>query len=311
MYRSHSALLVAMILTVAGGHSLIADVKTDEKTRVQFSGVLGGVVNLFGGKAAREGVKSTVAVKGDRKATTNDNTGRIIDLAEEKIYDLDLRRKTYKVTTFAELRKQMEDARRRAEEESRKAQAREKDKTPERDPNAKEMEVDFDVKDTGQKKSVAGYDTHEVVLTITVLEKGKKLEESGGLLLTSDMWLAPSIAALKEIREFDVRYAQKLAGPVMAGASAEDMGRMLAAYPMMKDALAKMAAEGNKLEGTPLSTVLTFEMVKSAAEAAQESKSAEEENRRTAASAACSAASRAARASASRAATRTRRAQPS
>ncbi len=44
-----------------------------------------------------------------------DSTGQIIDLAEEKIYDLDIKKKTYKVTTFAELRKQMEEAKREAE----------------------------------------------------------------------------------------------------------------------------------------------------------------------------------------------------
>ena len=257
---------LVLALIAVSGYSLQADVKTEEKTHVQFSGVLGGIVNLFGGKAAREGVTSTVAVKGDRKATTSDTTGRIVDLGEEKIYDLDLKRKTYKVTTFADLRRQMEEARRRAEEEARKVQARDKkaDKAPERDPNAKEMEIDFDIKNTGQKKNVSGFDTHEVVLTITVREKGKTLEQSGGLLLTSDMWLAPTVAALKEIRDFDVRFAQKLAGPMMSGASPEDMGRMLAAYPMMKDALAKMSAEGGKVDGTPLSTTLTFDTVKAA-----------------------------------------------
>ena len=38
--------------------------------------MLGRMVNMFGGKAAREGVTSTVAVKGDRKATMNDATGQ-------------------------------------------------------------------------------------------------------------------------------------------------------------------------------------------------------------------------------------------
>jgi len=272
MHRSRFVLPLALVVTLGATLPLRADVKTDEKTRIQFSGVLGGIVNFFGGKAAREGVTSAVAVKGDRKATISDQTGKIIDLAEEKIYDLDIRRKTYKVTTFADLRKQMEDARRRAEEEAKKAQAREKEKAPERDPNAKEIEVDFDLKDTGQKKSISGYDTHEVVMTITVREKDKKLEESGGMVLTSDMWLAPGVEAMKEIRDFDLRFAQKLAGPMVAGASAEDMGRMLAMYPMMKDGLAKMAAEGTKLNGTPLSTTLTFDAVKSASDAAQESK---------------------------------------
>ena len=189
--------------------SVRADVRADEKTRVEFAGMLGRMFNIFGGKAAREGVTSTVAVKGDRKATLNDTTGQIIDLDEEKIYDLDLKKKTYKVTTFAELRRQMEEARKKAEEDARKEQQQEeKAKPAERDPNQKEVEVDFDVKNTGQKKAINGFDTHQVVMTITVREKGKTLEQSGGLVMTSDMWLAPKIAAMKEIADFDMRYAQ-------------------------------------------------------------------------------------------------------
>ena len=53
--------------------------------------------------------------------TTGDNTAQIVDLSEEKIYDLDMRRKTYKVTTFEELRRQM----REAEAKAREAAARE------------------------------------------------------------------------------------------------------------------------------------------------------------------------------------------
>ena len=87
--------------------ALRADVRADQKSHVEFAGVLGRMTNMFGGKAAREGVTSSVAVKGDRKATMNDAAGQIIDLAEEKVYDLDLKKKSYKVTTFAELRRRM------------------------------------------------------------------------------------------------------------------------------------------------------------------------------------------------------------
>ena len=68
-------------------------------------------------------------------------------------------------------------------------------------------------------------------MTITVREKGKKLEESGGLVLTSDMWLAPKIAAMKEVAEFDARYAKALYGSMIAGVSAEQMGMALAHVP--------------------------------------------------------------------------------
>jgi hypothetical protein len=180
--RTTAALtLTACLLS---SYSIRADVRADEKSRVEFAGMLGRMFNMFGGKAAREGVASTVAVKGNRKATLNDSTGQIIDLDEEKLYDLDLKKKSFKVTTFAELRRQIEEARKKAEEDARKEQQQDEQGRPaERDPNQKEVEVDLDVKNTGEKKAINGFDTHQAVMTITVREKGKTLEQSGGLVI--------------------------------------------------------------------------------------------------------------------------------
>jgi hypothetical protein len=276
MNRTRIAAALTLCLLLVSGRHLAADVKADEKGIVKFEGTLGRVVNLFGGKAAREGVKSTVAVKGDRKATLTDAGGQIIDLNEEKIYDLDLRRKTYKVTTFAELRRRMEEAQRKAEEDARKEQAREKPSEPSRDPNQKELEVDFNVKETGEKKAINGFDTRQFIMTIALREKGKTLEAGGGMVLTADTWLAPTIAAMKELVQFDVRYAQKLQGPMVAGASAEEMAAALAMYPGLKDALGRMRSEGAKMDGTPIVTTLTVEAVKSAEQVAAEQKQGEE-----------------------------------
>src|SRR3954453_23026508 len=77
-----------------------ADVKTRERTHVSLGGMLGKIFNMFGGKAAKEGIVSSTAVKGNRKITMNDSSGQIIDLGEEKVYDLDVKKKTYEVTTF-------------------------------------------------------------------------------------------------------------------------------------------------------------------------------------------------------------------
>jgi hypothetical protein len=142
--------IVAVVLCIAGlSTSLTADLRSDQRIRFQLGGALGNMVNMFS-KGAREGVTTMVAVKGNRKATmSGDSTGQIIDLAEEKIYDLDLKNKTYKVRTFAEIRKQMEDARREAEKaarEQRPSQPSEPSKPAQKDPNEKEVEVDFDVR---------------------------------------------------------------------------------------------------------------------------------------------------------------------
>lgn len=255
--------LVALPLAMLAAAPALAEVKTRDKSTVKFEGMLGRMITLFGGgKAAKDGIENKVAVKGNRKASINDATGTIIDLSEEKVYDLDMRKKTYTVTTFDELRRQMQEAREKAEKQAQKeepAQAPEQQQKP-----TKEYEVDFDVKDTGQKKPIAGYDTHETIVTVTVREKGKTLEEAGGLVMTTDMWLGPQIPAMKEIAEFDLKYAKQLAGPqVMPTISPEQMAAVLKTFPLITKAMDRMQKDGDKLSGTPLDSTITFEGVKS------------------------------------------------
>ena len=275
MTRNQIAGALAAALLVFSTHTLSADVRADQKTRIEFGGMLGRMVNFFGGKGAKEGVVSTVAVKGDRKITTSEQTGQIVDLTDEKVYDLDLKKKSYKVTTFAELRRRMEEAQKKAAENARKQEGRE---APASNPDEKQLEVDVDIKNTGEKKVINGFDTHQVIMTITLREKGKKLEQSGGMVTTTDTWLAPRIAAMNEIVDFDIRYAQKAYGGMFAGASAEQMAAATALYPMMKQAMGRMTTEGAKLDGTAIMTTVTMDAVKSEEQMAEEAKASQDQD---------------------------------
>jgi hypothetical protein len=268
-----SCVVVVSLLALTAGPAS-AEVKTREKTHAKIEGVIGGIVNLFGGKAAKEGIVSTSAVKGNRKATMNESSGQIIDLSEEKIYDLDIKKKTYEVTTFDELRRRLKEARDRAEKEAAKQQGKE-EKGKEEKPGEPqvELQVDFDVKETGQKKQVAGYDAREVVMTVAVHEKGKAIEDTGGFVMTADSWLGPQIPALKELAAFDLKYWQQLQGPEAVGMSAEQMATIMAMYPAVKQAMERLSKEGTKLQGTPLATTTTFEAVKSKEMMAQQADS--------------------------------------
>jgi hypothetical protein len=246
-----------------------AEVKTREKTHISLGGMLGKVFNLFGGKAAKEGIVGTTAVKGNRKATMNESNGQIIDLAEEKVYALDMKKKTYEVTTFDELRRRMREAREKAEKDA----AREQGKEPEKTEPKKEYEVDFNVKETGQKKQLAGYDTREVIMTITVREKGRTLEDGGGVVMTTDSWLGPQIPALKEVAEFDIKYWKQLQGNDAMGMSAEQLATVVAMFPAVRQAMDRLQKESPKLQGTPLATTTTVEGVKSKEQMAQQSDS--------------------------------------
>jgi hypothetical protein len=253
--------LVGLLVTAAAAG---ADVKSTSKSQMKFEGMLGRMMGMFGGKAAKEGVVSTVAVKGDRKATTTGDTAEIVDLAEEKIYELNLKDKTYRVVTFAEMRKQMEEARAKAEAEARKQRAAEGKK----DPNAKEMEIDFSAKETGQRRMISGFDCRQVVITIAMHEKGKTLDQAGGMLITTDSWLAPRIAAMKEAMDFDMRYWKKLALDT-ALPSAEDMAQAFAMFPGLKDGMARLEKEKVNMDGTAIETITAMQSVQTKEQAAQ------------------------------------------
>lgn len=244
---------------LAFGAVMRADVKTTEKMQIKFGGgLLGSMMNRAAGDAAKEGVVSSVAVKGNRLNRTNDATGQIIDLSEEKVYDLDVKKREYKVTTFEELRRRAKEAKEKAEKDMKNMSAEDKQNL---DEAGKQFEFDVEVKETGQHKQVAGHNTREVIMTITAHEKGKKVEESGGFVMKNDIWLGPRIAALDEIGAFEMKFFQAVYGDLI---DMQQMAAFAAMFPAFGKMSGRMQTEGKKLEGTALSTMTTFETVKSA-----------------------------------------------
>jgi hypothetical protein len=85
-------------------------------------------------------------------AQMNGNTGMIVDLGEQKIYQLDTKKKEYTVMTFAEMRAQMEKA--KADMEKQMSEMKPEDKQAMQDAKdaTKNIEFDVDAK-TGQKRT--------------------------------------------------------------------------------------------------------------------------------------------------------------
>jgi hypothetical protein len=227
----------------------------EQKTQVQFGGFIGGVMNVFGGKATREGITTTSVVRGDRRSSITGKTGELVDLKEEKIYQIDYGRKTYKVVLFDELRKQWEDAQKQMKEQSQETRdSGSAEKAP-------EYEIDVDVKETGEKETINGFNTRQAIVTVTAHEKGMKLKESGGAVLTADLWLGPKIAALKELDEFNRRYFQKLYGGINTGGDARSMAMLISQSPAFTKAMKKFQDKQASLEGSAVRTSVKFEVV--------------------------------------------------
>jgi hypothetical protein len=260
------AAVTAVLVLTAG--AALADGTIDQKTQVHFGGAIGGLINTFGGKATREGVVSTSVVKGNRKLTRHDENGELVDLDAEKVYNIDYDRKTYTATTFAELRRKWEEQQERARKEQSRASRQEAQQGP-------EWEVDFNIKSTGARETINGFATHQEVATVTVHEKGKTLEQSGGFVLTSDMWMGPRVAAMRELADFDRRFMSKVYGPAF-DAEMLKMGALMATTPAFGKAMKTFSEHKGQFDGTPIRTTLTFETV-----AGPASQSAESQNEQT------------------------------
>lgn len=264
---------LAATLTLVLAPLALGGVKTEENTRVELGGPLGGVLKLFGGKAAKQGIVVRTAVVGDRRLVVGEEAGQIVDLAEEKIYDLDLKKKKYTVTTFAELKQRFEQERAKAEKEAAKAKSEAAKEQGEGNPEAKEFTVDFTASNTGEKREIAGHAARLVILRATVHEKDRSVQQAGGLLFRSDLWLAPRLPELDEVQVWNRRYAQKLAQVygVAAGTDAvEQVAKLYSLYPGAQKAMEKLRAETAKVdtEGTAVSTILTVTAIKSAEQVA-------------------------------------------
>jgi hypothetical protein len=228
--------------------------------------MLGKMAGMFGGKSMREGVVSSVAVKGDRMMTVTGDDAELVDLREEKIYNIDLKKKTYTVMTFEEMRQKIREARQKAEEQM--AKQKEESAKQQKSGEEPQFDVDFSMKDTGQRKAVAGYDCHEVLMTVAVKPKGQTVEQGGGLVMEASSWLAPDVPAYKERLEFDRKFFQKVYGEAFSEADRQQMMSAIAMYPGMSQAIERMKKEQVNMSGTPLLTTTTMQSVVGAQQAA-------------------------------------------
>lgn len=269
MARNRSLLTTTTLVLSLAVTPAFAEGNVQQKTRVQFGGVIGGIANVFGGKAAREGVTSNTAIKGNRMLTKNERSGELVDLSEEKIYRIDYGRKTYEVVTFEELRKQYEEAKKEAAEQAEEEKKKSKDKKKDEGP---EYEVDFDIKETGQKQTINGFNTKQVITTVTVREKGRKLEQSGGAVLTADMWIGPKIPVMSELATFNAKYYKQLYGDPTA--EMQQMAVLMATTPAFAKAMKEFSKKRGSFDGDAVRTTLTFETVAAPGQQAEQDEAA-------------------------------------
>jgi hypothetical protein len=217
-------------IIAAAALQLPADFTYRETTTITGGAMLNmmKVVGVFS-KQAREPVQSTVSVKGDRMVHRTQQQATVIDLAAQTVTTIDLQRKTYTVMTFEEFRQMMEQL-------SQKVQKSQ-------DQGAK-MEFKISTRDTGNTKEIAGYQAKELVLRMEMQATDQKSGQQGSMVISSDMWLAPSVAGYQEVRAFQARMGEKLAF--------NPGGGMFMSSPEASRNMGELYKEIGKLDGIPV-----------------------------------------------------------
>ncbi len=237
---------------VACSLPLLADFHYQETTQITGGSIVGlmKMAGTFSAQArkADQPVTSTVLLKGDRMARIRPDSAEIIDLDHETITQIDNAKRQYTVTTFEQMRQQIQQAEQDAK--AKQAQAGGNKSAP--PPDNVDTSFDVHVRETGATKQVSGQDTKEAILTMALVAKDKTTQQTGALGITNDMWLAPEIAGYDEMRAFNEKFAKKM-GRVFSGT---DSFSALMAQPGAAKGMAGLATEISKLKGVPVMQVM-------------------------------------------------------
>jgi len=214
-------------------------------------------------------VNTLTLLQGNKLATISASSTQIIDIDKETITHIDSDKKTYSVTTFAQMREAFKNMPQRIAAMQSQAQAAQQQNStqPRKAPN---LQVTFDVstEDPGTSKLVNGLMATEHIVTLKthVTNLDAPATDPGRTVtytFVTDSWTAPEPAQVKQIHEFYERYgkalmkgvdASELMRSVQPAVSNASLGAIFGGKPGMGDAFAemskKMAEEQKKRKGS-------------------------------------------------------------
>jgi hypothetical protein len=142
--------------------------------------------------------------KGDKMKVDRETMATIIDFGAQAITHINHAQKTYTVTPFSEIGAKLDRA---------------------------AMDVSIDVRETGQRKVIGGYNCREVVLTMDTEAQQAPSRPGAGMKMriTMDLWISPDVPGYQELHAIYKRIA---AGPgwaaMMGGAGNQGMMKAMA-----------------------------------------------------------------------------------
>jgi hypothetical protein len=198
----------------------------------------------------------------------------IVRLDLDKIDHLDVAKKEYTETTFEQMREQMQ----RAMGEAGAAQRQQEPQPTSIDDSKCEWsDPKADVKRTGEKATLAGFDAERLTITASQACKDKQNGQVCEFVLSLDEWLAPKFAASAEAQKYHRAFAQKM-GISTATTSRDIAERAQSMFGRYTGIWTEIANKTKDMKGYPVKTTFAF------AVGGPECKSAQQSNSSTASS---------------------------
>ena len=213
-----------LFLTLAGSLAARADFSYTSTTKSS-----GG---MMGGAAAANRTTKTY-LKGQKMKMDAGDTVTIMDFDAQTITHVDNNRKTYSVTKFSDLGQALKDT---------------------------GSDVNISVKETGQRKSINGFNASEVVMSME-MDNPQARQAGMKMHMEMDMWISSDVPGSQELKAFYDRNGAKFPWAALGGGARGNQGMQKA----MTDLQRKMA----ELRGVPVLQIVKMGMGGNEAQMAQ------------------------------------------
>jgi hypothetical protein len=249
--------LSAVLMIVAGISR--ADVTIQNTIAVEGVGMM-AVGNMSG--------TTTTTISGDKSRTDSDiqmksrlvrmlahnavgPSAQIVRLDEDKIYHLNINKKEYTAVTFEQMRDQLKKA-------SDKMSAGEQRQPPSAIDESKceWLPPKADVKKTGEKMQVAGYEAERVTITASQPCKDKETGSICEVALGLDEWLSAGFTESPEVQKYHKAYAAKMG---LDASGVQDVSqRAKAMFGRYQGIWTQIAAKMQGTKGYPVKSSFTL-----------------------------------------------------
>jgi hypothetical protein len=223
---------VSGFLSLALAFPALADVTYKQETKMS------GMMKMF-----NRDEKTVTRISGDEMRTESNDGVQIIDLAAEKIYNLDKKKKTYTVMTFAEMKKRMEEGMASAKKGEGEEGA------------GVRASADFKVTETGNADTIKGFACKQYLMEMNVDVKDQESAQEGSLSTLTEMWLTQEAPGIDEINAFHRKMASKIGTTEIGSPMMEGDNEQANTFAFN---MRQMVDEMKKLDGFTIKSIMYF-----------------------------------------------------